>query len=77
MLSPVIPLEALLELRRFLDSIQAAETRCERPRVVQEATEATPRRASRIEAADNSRKQQSRARRRTRLTLDTFRTLAA
>jgi hypothetical protein len=60
MLSPVIPLEALLELRRFLDSIQAAETRCERPPVVQEAAEATPRPASRIEAADNSRKQKNR-----------------
>ena len=43
MLSPVIPLEALLELRRFLDSIQAAETRCERPPVVQEAAEAPAR----------------------------------
>ena len=52
MLSPVIPLEALLELRRFLDSIQAAETRCERPRVVQEAAEATPRRV-----ADRGRRQ--------------------
>ena len=59
MLSPVIPLEALLELRRFLDSIQAAETRCERP-PFQEAAEATARPASRIEAADNSRKQKNR-----------------
>jgi hypothetical protein len=60
MLSPVIPLEALLELRRFLDSIQAAETRCERPPVVQRAAEATARTALRIEAADTSRKQKNR-----------------
>ena len=40
--SPVIPLEALLELRRLLDSIQAAETRCERPPVVQEAAPVAP-----------------------------------
>jgi hypothetical protein len=37
MLSPLIPLEALLELRRLLDSIQTAETRCERPLLVSEA----------------------------------------
>jgi len=60
MLSPVIPLEALLELRRLLDSIQAAETRCEPPPVVQGAAEATARSASRIEAADKSRKQKDR-----------------
>ena len=60
MLSPVIPLEAFLELRRFLDSIQAAETRYERPPVIQEAAEATARPTSRMEAPDNSRKQKNR-----------------
>jgi hypothetical protein len=35
--SPPIPLEALLELRRLLDSIQAAEIRCELTPLGQEA----------------------------------------
>jgi hypothetical protein len=35
--SPRIPLEAFLELRRLLDSIQAAETKCERTPLGQEA----------------------------------------
>jgi hypothetical protein len=37
MASPPIPLEALLELRRLLDSMQTAETRCEETPLVQEA----------------------------------------
>ena len=40
---PPIPLEALLELRRLLDSMQTAKTGCERTSLLQEPaqTEAT------------------------------------
>jgi len=60
--SPVIPLETLLELRRLLDSIQAAENRCARLPVVQEAapSEETAPSASLDRGRRQSRKQKNR-----------------
>ena len=54
--SPPIPLEALLELRRLLDSMQAAETRCERDPLVPAASVGQPerRQCQQLEAADKS-----------------------
>jgi hypothetical protein len=37
MTSPPIPLETLMELRRLLDSMQTAETGCDRTPLLQEA----------------------------------------
>ena len=58
---PLIPLEALLELRRLLDSLQPAEAKCERLPQVEEigSTEAT----TPLAAKDPARRRAARAQR--------------
>ena len=60
--SPLIPVEALLELRRLLDSMQAAETKCERTPLVPATSvgQPEPRQCQQLEPADNPRKQKNR-----------------